>query len=298
MRSVLAGQPQRRIIAPRVRRAGAVLVLAFVLAACTATRLAYNQAPTLSYWWIDRHVGLNDAQSVQTRLDLDSFFQWHRSQELPAYAGLLRQWQFMAPDRVTPAQICAEFEQVRARLDRAAAEAVEPLARLALQLSPTQLDNLQQRQARTNEEFERDFLRGSPAQRLERRLEKAVSRSESFYGPLSPEQRALLRAQLQASPFNPQRTQAERLRRQADLLQTVRNAQAEPQKAEQFVREHLARLRQSPTPGYEAYSQALVQQGCTQFAALHNSSTAEQRASVVGALQGYENDLRTLSAQR
>lgn len=298
MRSVLAGQPQRRIIAPRVRRTGAVLVLALVLAACTATRLAYNQAPTLGYWWIDRHVDLNDAQSVQTRQDLDNFFQWHRSQELPAYAGLLRQWQFMAADRITPAQVCAAFEQVRVRLDHAAAEAVEPLARLALQLSPAQLDHLQQRQAKTNEEFEKDFLRGSPEQRLERRLEKAVDRSESFYGPLSPEQRALLRAQLQASPFDPQRTQAERLRRQADLLQTVRDAQAEPHKAEQRVREHIARIRQSPTPGYDAYSQALVQQGCIQIAALHNSSTGEQRASAVATLQGYESDLRTLSAQR
>lgn len=274
------------------------MALATTLAACTATRFAYNQAPTLSYWWIDRHVDLDDAQTVKTREDLNAFFQWHRSQELPAYAGLLRQWQAMAMDTVSPAQACVQFEDIRQRLDRVAAATVEPFARLALQLSPTQLENLKKQQAESNEDFEKDFLRGSPEQRLNKRFDKALSRSESFYGALGPAQRDLLRELLQKSPFDPQRTQSERLRRQADLLQTVRDAQAAPAKAEQLVREHIARIRQSPAPGYDAYNQELVRQGCAQFATLHNSTTAEQRANAVRALKGYEDDLRTLSAQR
>lgn len=274
------------------------MALATVLAACTATRLAYNQAPTLSYWWIDRHVALDGSQTARTREDLNAFFQWHRRQELPAYASLLRQWQAMAVDKVSPAQACVQFEDIRQRLDRAAAETVEPFARLALQLSPAQLENLKKQQAESNEEYEKDFLRGSPEQRLNKRLDKAIDRSESFYGKLSTAQRELLRDLLQKSPFDPQRTQSERLRRQADLLQTVRDAQATPAKAEQLVREHIARIRQSPAPGYDAYNQELVRQGCAQFAALHNSTTAEQRASAVRALKGYEDDLRTLSAQR
>lgn len=274
------------------------MALATTLAACTATRLAYNQAPTLSYWWIDRHVDLDDAQTVKTREDLNAFFQWHRSQELPAYASLLRQWQAMAVDAVSPAQACVQFEDIRQRLDRAAAATVEPFARLALQLSPAQLENLKKQQAESNQDFEKDFLRGSPEQRLDKRLDKAIDRSESFYGKLSAAQRELLRELLQKSPFDPQRTQSERLRRQADLLQTVRDAQAAPAKAEQLVSEHIARIRQSPAPGYDVYNQELVRQGCAQFAALHNSTTAEQRANAVRALKGYEDDLRTLSAQR
>lgn len=298
LRGVLAGDLQRRIIARRALRLCALVALATSLAACTATRFAYNQAPTLSYWWIDRHVDLDEAQTVKTREDLDAFFQWHRSQELPAYASLLRQWQAMAVDSVSPAQACVQFEDIRLRLDRAAAATVEPFARLALQLSPAQLENLKKQQAESNEDFEKDFLRGSPEQRLNKRLDKAIDRSESFYGKLSAAQRELLRELLQKSPFDPQRTQSERLRRQADLLQTVRDAQATPAKAEQLVREHIARIRQSPAPGYDAYNQELVRQGCAQFAALHNSTTAEQRASAVRALKGYEDDLRTLSAQR
>jgi hypothetical protein len=298
LHGVLAGHHQPGIIARRALRLGALVTLAILLVACTATRLAYNQAPTLSYWWIDRHVDLTDTQTAQTREDLKAFFQWHRRQELPAYATLLRQWQTMAVDQVSPAQACAQFEDIRQRLERAAAETVEPFARLALQLTPDQLENLKKQQAESNEEFEKDFLRGSPERRLDKRLDKAVERSESFYGKLSPAQRELLRGWLQQSPFDPQRTQAERLRRQADLLQTIRDAQATPAKAEQLVREHIARIRQSPEPGYNAYNQALVRQGCAQFATLHNATTAEQRANAVRVLKGYEDDLRTLSAQR
>lgn len=295
---VLAGHDPPRIITARVLKFCALATLAASLAACTATRLAYNQAPTLSYWWIDRHVDLTDTQTVQTREDLNAFFQWHRRQELPSYASLLRQWQAMAVDNVSPAQACVQFEDVRQRLDRAAAETVEPFTRLALQLSPEQLEHLKKQQAESNQDYEKDFLRGSPEQRLNRRLDKALSRSESFYGKLSTVQRELLRGLLQASPFDPQRTQSERLRRQADLLQTIRDAQATPAKAEQLVREHIARIRRSPVPGYAAYNEELIRQGCAQFATLHNSTTAEQRANAVRALKVYEDDLRTLSAQR
>lgn len=285
-------------MARRALRLCATLAIAATLAACAATRMAYNQAPTLSYWWIDRHVDLNETQTGQTREDLQAFFQWHRREELPSYASLLRQWQSMAVADVSPAQACTQFEDIRQRLDRAAAETVEPFARLALKLTPEQLDNLQKQQAKSNEEFEKDFLRGSPEQRLRKRLDKALERSESFYGTLDTAQRELLRGLLQKSPFDPQRTQSERLRRQADLLQTVRDVQAAPSKAEQLVREHIARIRRSPAPGYDAYTENMVRQGCAQFAALHNSTTAEQRANAVRKLKGYEDDLRVLSAQR
>lgn len=63
-------------------------------------------------------------------------------------------------------------------------------------------------------------------------------------------------------------------------------------------RRYLARAINSPTHGFTAYSQSLVQHGCTQFAALHNATTSEQRANAVRVLKGYEADFRALVAQR
>lgn len=298
LRGVLAGPHVRRIIALRVSKLCALVFLGATLTACTATRLAYNQAHNATYWWLDSHVDFNNGQSTPVRGDINAFFQWHRANELPVYAGLLQRWQTMAAQDMTGAQVCAEFDVIRQRIDRAADASVQPMARLALQLDTAQLEHLKSRQAKSNEEFEDDFLQTSEQTRVEKRFERALSRSEMLYGSLSTAQKELVRNNIKASPFDPQRTQAERLRRQADLLQTVKDAQAAPDTAAERVRAHIARIGQSPTPGYKTYSDELIRKGCAQFAQLHNSTSPEQRAHAVQVLKDYENDLRVLSAQR
>jgi len=298
LRGVLAGPHVRRIIALRVTRVCALLVMATALTACTATRLAYNQAHHATYWWLDSHVDFNNGQSTPVRGDINAFFQWHRANELPVYAGLLQRWQTLATQDMTGAQVCAEFDVIRQRINSAAEASVQPMARLALQLDAAQLEHLKSRQTKSNEEFSDDFLQASEEARITKRFDRALSRSEMLYGSLSAAQKDLLRNNIKVSPFDPQRTQVERLRRQADLLQTVKEAQAAPDTAAKRVRDHIARINQSPTPGYKAYADELVRQGCAQFAQLHNSTTPEQRANAVRVLKAYEDDLRVLSAQR
>ena len=288
----------RRIIALRAVRVCALVIAATALTACTAARLAYNQAHNATYWWLDSHVDFNNGQSTPVRGDINAFFQWHRTNELPVYAGLLQRWQTLASQDMSATQVCAEFDVIRQRIDRATEASVQPMARLALQLDAAQLEHLKSRQAKSNEEFADDFLQASEAARIDKRFERALSRSEMLYGTLSVAQKEQLRASIKASPFDPQRTQAERLRRQADLLKTVKDAQAAPDTAAERVRAHIARIGQSPTPGYQAYSDDLIRQGCAQFAQLHNTTSPEQRANAVRVLKGYEEDLRVLSAQR
>lgn len=300
-----------KIIARRILLALALATTLIVLGACSTARLAYNQAPNLLYWWLDGYMDFTSAQSPQARQDIDAFLAWHRSNELPTYARQLQQWQALATQDITPTQACTQFEAVRAAVQRASERGLEPLTRLAQQLSPEQQAHLQRHQAKSNESFEKDFVRGSPEQRLSQRLDKAVSRNEMLYGRLSPAQRELLQSSLQQSPWDAQKTQQERLRRQSDLLQTLQTVQALKNgngngngngavnaAALNATRSYLARVLQSPTPGYSAYSQTQVQHGCTQFAALHNTTTPEQRTNAVRVLKGYEDDLQALVAQR
>ena len=54
-----------------------------------------------------------------------------------------------------------------------------------------------------------------------------------------------------------------------------------------------------PRPGaWRDRQQALLQEGCRNTAALHNGTTASQRAQAVRRLQAYESDLRQLVATR
>jgi hypothetical protein len=298
LRGVLAGPHVGRIIALRVVKTCALLAMAVAITACTATRLAYNQAHNATYWWLDGQVDFSNGQSTPVRSDINAFFQWHRANELPAYAGLLQRWQTLASQDITGVQVCAEFDVIRQRIERAADAGVQPMARLALQLDASQLEHLKNRQAKSNAEFADDYLQASADKRLDKRFERALSRSEMLYGRLNSEQKDLLRNNLKTSGFDPQRTQAERLRRQADLLQTVKEVQAAPDTAAERVRGHMARFSQSPTPGFDDYTNDMVRQGCAQIAQLHNTTTPEQRAFAARALKGYEDDLRVLSAQR
>ena len=274
-----------------------LLLTVALLAACSAARVAYNQAPTLTYWWLDGHVDLANGQSGPVRRDIDAFFAWHRSEALPAYITLLQSWQAMAMDDLDADQVCRQFELIRGHIDAAAERTVAPLARLALSLGPDQIDHQRRHQSKSNQGFEKDFMQGSEEQRLRKRLTRTLDRSERLYGRLSAEQRELVRDWLQRSPWDPVRTLAERQRRQADLLQTVQAAQAKPAQAEALVAAHIDRIGRSPTPGYDAYNQSVIRHGCQQFAALHNSMTPQQREQALRTLKGYEEDLVALAGQ-
>ena len=311
------GQNLPRIISRRSLRHGvlalALALLTLLLGACSATRLAYNQAPNLVYWWIDGYTDLNDPQSVQLRRDIDDFFAWHRSTELPIYTGMLLQWQQLAAKDSTAQITCIQFERLRSSYLRLIDRSLEPLARLALQLTPDQLQHMERHYAKSNQVFEKDYLRGSPEQRLDRLLDKAISRYETLYGTLNDAQITLLTNRLRQSAFDPQRVHAERLRRQSDLLQTLRSLlghtggnngssssattpPATHAAAVVALRAWHDRVMRAPVPGFHAYSESLVREGCEQFAALHNSTSPEQRAHAVDVLKGYEQDLRALMA--
>jgi hypothetical protein len=283
-----------------IARGVALLLLGLLtitlLAACSAARLAYNQAPTLTYWWLDGHVDLANGQSEPVRQDIDRFFAWHRSEALPTYITLLQSWQSMATADLDADQVCRQFQLIRGHIDTAAGRTVAPLARLALSLGPDQIDHQRRHQAKSNQGFEKDFMQGDEEQRLSKRLTRTIDRTERLYGRLSTEQREQVRAWLLRSPWDPARTLAERQRRQADLMQTLKQAQANPAQAEALVAAHIRRIGQSPTPGYEAYSQAMIRHGCEQFAALHNSMGPQQREQALRTLKGYEEDLKALVA--
>lgn len=282
-------------------------VVLFVVTACSTVRLAYNQAPQIAYWWMDGYADFSSAQSAQVKQDIDDFLAWHRRSELPAYATQLQQWQGLVVQDITPAQVCRQFETVRAAAIRSGEHSLQALTRTALTLDPDQLAHMQRSQAKSLERFDKEYLRGSAEQRLDERMDKALDRLETLYGRLSSDQREGLKQDLLRSPFDAPKTRQERLRRQTDLRQTIAAMQAAhpgasgklaPAGAVDMGRQYLARVLQSPIPGFKAYEDGLMRHNCELFARLHNTTSAQQRAHAVRVLRDYEEDLRVLMGQR
>jgi hypothetical protein len=274
------------------------LVLAVLLGACSAIRLAYNQAPDLAYWWLDGYVDFNEQQSPRVREELAKLFAWHRVSELPKLASLLQKTQAQASGEWSSAQACKVFDDVRVALDAVTERALPAIAEFSLTLTPAQFEALQAKHKKGNEEFQKDYLRGSAKERLDKRIKNAVERSERFYGSLGDAQLAALRRSIDKSSFDPNRSFAERIRRQGDLLQMLRKLQeskATPAQAQAAWRAYIQRSLSSPDAAYRSYADRMVNEGCQSFADVHNSTTPEQRLKMAQTLKGYEEDVRVLA---
>ncbi|WKB50651.1 DUF6279 family lipoprotein [Eleftheria terrae] len=276
-----------------------LLVLLSVLSGCSSLRLAYGQGPTVAYWWLDDYVDFHDAQRPQAREALASWFSWHRKTQLPLYVQALAQVQQEALRDGTAAQACQWWIRVQRWRDEALEQALPAMADLALRLTPEQLQHLEARYAKSNQKFRKEHLQEAPDERLRARLKRSLERAEDFYGRLDTTQRHWLAQRMQASPFDAELAQRERLRRQQDILQSLRSLQASQPGAEQArhtVRELVQRLLTSPDANYRAYQERLTAYNCELVAELHNRTTPSQRKRAQGQLYQWEQDLRALSA--
>jgi Family of unknown function (DUF6279) len=283
----------------RLARIIGLSLLVLALAGCSAVRVVHGQLPDLAYWWLDGYVDFNELQTPRARRELTTLHAWHRAEELPRYADLLRRLQQMATGPVTPEQVCEWADAARARLTAVARQAEPGAAWLAHSLTPAQLAHLQARFEQNDQTWVREWLRGTPEQRLQRRLDKTVDRAEDFYGRLSEAQIQALRADLARSAFDPQTLWTERLRRQQDVMRSLRaihNGQGSPAAAREATRALLGQWLESPSAGYRRYAEQSLRENCGLIARLHAGTTPEQRRRAVETLRRYEDDLRSLVA--
>lgn len=278
-----------------------VLCLAAALGACSAIKLAYNNLPTVSYWWLDGYLDFDSEQSPKVRDELAQLLAWHRQNELPRLSAMLQDAQALAPAEVTPEQVCAMADRIRERL-LAVSERAEPAGtELALSLTDAQLQQLERKYAKNNATYRKDWLDRTPAQVQEKRYDQFLDRAEDFYGRLSTEQRDLLKQQVAQSVFDPRLADAERRKRQQEALVLLRGFVAgkpSPAEARAALHGYIQRIAEPPHGPWHDQQQALLQEGCRNTAALHNNTTASQRAQAVRRLQAYQDDLRQLVAAR
>ena len=283
----------------------ALLALAgLALTACGLVRMAYETAPNLSYWWIDGYVDVNGDQTPRLREGIDRWFAWHRRTQLPAYATLLARAQREVVAPITPAAMCAWAAEAEKQLDTALEAAVPAAAELMLALTPEQLQHMERRFAKGNEETRADYLQADAAERKAKALKRTAERFESLYGRLDDAQRERLAGLLATSSFDAERWLAERRLRQREMLQVLTTVSAAGraggdrpaalQQAQAAARGLIERTTRSPRAEYRTYQQRLMQDNCALSAAMHNAMSPAQRQAARAKLKGWEDDLRSL----
>lgn len=277
-----------------------VLLLSLLIAGCSTLRLAYRQAPPLSYWWLDGQAAFDEAQAPLARQAVDDWFRWHRETQLADYAGWLRQVAGALREPIEPAQVCGWADDVDLRLARAFDQALPPAAELVRQLRPAQFDRIERRQNEKAEEFREEYLEGEPDARRRQALERTRERVERFYGRLDAAQLEQMDLWLRESPFDPARWLEERAQRQADLQRVLRGIAAGPvdaASAQAALRGVVERMRQSPREDYRDYALALREFNCRFVARVHGIASDAQRVTAVQRLEGWAADLQALAPE-
>ncbi|WP_240788595.1 DUF6279 family lipoprotein [Ramlibacter henchirensis] len=275
-----------------------MLSIAVALAGCSALKLGYSTLPDVAYWWFDGYLDLDDAQGQRLREDLQRLHAWHRGTELPRVVSLLQRMEALAMQDMSPAQACSFENDIRERYAALRDRAEPAIVTNAITLTAAQLKHLERKYARNNREFEKDWIRSTPSEQLEKRMKLFIDRFELIYGSVSDAQRAAIRQQFEASPFPAAQVLAERRRRQQEtlaVLQRLTGQTVSLGEARTTVRGLIERFEQSPDPAYRAYQSSVVQDACRLIATVHNAATAAQREHAARRLRGWQRDLAELS---
>ena len=274
-----------------------LLAICTPLASCSATRMAYDNADTALRFMVSGYVDLDAAQTEELKLRIARFHRWHRVNELPLYAALMRSASQRAALGITAEDVGWGLANVRARYRRLGAKAAEEVAPVLATLAPDQVAGIERKFAANNQKFAGEFLVSDDAKRRRAQLKRMLERFRDFAGDLTPEQEArierfaLAHEKHVAVRFEDrkrwQRDFVAALKQQHDAQELGRNlsemfSKPELRRSEEFIREDRR--------WDEDLGELIVD--------LDRSLSQKQRAHVVRRLSDYAEDFAVLSGEK
>lgn len=278
-----------------------VLAFAILLAACSSLRLAYNNADTLVYWWLDAYVDFDSGQKAEVKQDIDAFFRWHRKTQLQDYVQFLQKAQRQLHGSPTPADLLADYEDIRDRTEALLLRSAPDIAEMALSLKPDQLETMEKKFAKNNLDFRKKNMKGDQEDQNKFRYKRSMDQFELWFGGFSDEQEAIIRKASDARPLNNELWLDERIRRQQKVLALARRIMVEQpgkQVATQWVEELIrAGFDRFGFPPRKAFFDSYTQSTLELVHTVVRIATPEQKAHAHKRMENWIKDLNTLAAQ-
>jgi len=283
----------------RVRLLFLVALMA-LLAACSTIRFTYNHGDTLLYWWLNAYIDLDSDQSDWVKKDIDNLFQWHRATQLRDYAGLLGKMQRQLGDgNVTQDELLSDYRDIKARTELLAFKALPQLADLAMSIKPDQIAQMEQKFAKNNDKFRKEFMSGSVEDQHKARFKKAMSQFELWFGSFSREQEAALRRASDARPLDNDVFLQERMLRQKKIVALLRRVHDQKLNKEQtmsavhdLLRDMFDRME---APERKAFYDTYVDSTSKFILTAIKLTTPEQKQHAQKRMQGWINDFNALA---
>ena len=286
-------------------RIAILLLAALAFAACssaTFTRLAYNNA-ALAYsnlgpmltWIVDDYVDLDGSREDWVRVRIDRVLAWHRTEELPRYRTLLETMLAKSARAFEPGDIASHQGELRAAYHRLVAQVIPDTAEFISTLEPAEVEQMERKFAEDNRRFVRESVKGTPEERLERRVRRFLGHLESWVGKLTAEQKALVVSRYPELRDVSEELLGERRFRQSELLALIRSRPTSPS-LEAGLRRLFIDTDSWRRPEYAAKLRARDEQLHMLISDLSATLTPAQRAHLQNRIRRFLGDITTLTA--
>jgi hypothetical protein len=262
-------------------------------------RLGYGNADSIARWWIDQYLDLSPEQDALSRERLARLFAWHRKTQLPDYVALLQQGKAFVAGEPAASDALRLGDDLIRRVRVVAEQATPDVADLVATLTPAQIDRMAARFAEKNADLVKEMrLAEGEAAQHKARYKRLLERAEYWFGSFSNEQESALRRMVEAQDPGHQFWYEERLRRQRELLELMRQVQRERPPRERIIallRDYAARFDLPTDPARLARALTLRRASAELAVAIHAMMTAAQRDHARQKLDDLIHDFTELS---
>jgi hypothetical protein len=203
------------------------ILLTFLISSCSSIQVAYNQADFLLKWWLDDYIDFTDQQENFYAQAIPTLLKKHRQEELPKALQKLRQLRTKLEKPLSEEDGTLIVHEIKTLSKESIYLAQDDLAKLALTLEIKQIQHLQNTFNKLNIKFQNDYLKGSAEERLSKRLEKVIERTEAFTGDLSKSQKSQLKEIAKEYLLDMQIVYQTRIFKQQLILNTLRKINSE-----------------------------------------------------------------------
>ena len=263
---------------------------AWLLAGCTALRLAYDNADTYLLFRANSYLDLDARGSDELDERIDEFFAWHRRTALPQYARLADDAAKRMARGLSREDLVWGYDSLVANARQSLRFAAERVAPLLDRLTPQQVAHMEKRFADDNRKFAREYLRGSEAERRKRRARRVEERLEDWVGNLTSAQAERVRQFSERAPLYDELRAKDRQRMQAEFADMIRKREAQKR-----LPDWIANWERGRDPAHNAASERFRQDYMTLILELDKTLAPEQRGRAAANFRRYAEDFRVLA---
>ena len=274
-----------------------MLLLASLMTACSTVRFVYNQGDTLTYWWLDDHIGFNQEQEPFIRATLERQFWWHRTEELPAISATLDRIHKKAQKPLAKQEVLELRAELTKHGYKIADQLIPDTAKLLSGLQASQIENIQKRINKNNEKYRKEFLPDDKIKQQKIRADKIIERTEWFYGSLNASQENKIREFVAARPIDLELVYRERLRRQNDFISLCKEIQQNklsPKASEALLKDYIKHFESGRTKDQQIFHRKWVELGAETAAFISQLMSPEQQKYAGDRIASWHADVQEL----